>query len=218
MRSAARMRQLRLALPPSPKSLLHENIARLAVLYEDLRIELIAASTASIRKLDRVDSRYRRNYFLRKCIGTTVEFAEAIRLLDRSPDFTVVKSSFSSDILKDWTEGVKFFSKHERLFKAVRNDIGGHFGTSAAKYAISNLDADTIGKIEVIDIGSARTKIHLNFAGEIAVVASLRHLTKGKTPAQKFTHLLRLLVTSFRHSTRCVHSIIVCYLWDRFGR
>lgn len=218
MRSATRMRQLRHVLPPSPRSLLHENIARLAVLYEDLRIELTAASASSIRKLDRVDSRYRRNYFLRKCIGTIVEFAEAIRLLDGSPEFKVIKSNFSTDILKYWTEGVKFFRKHERLLKSVRNDIGGHFGTNAAKYAVLNLDTETIGKIELIDIGGAKARIHLYFAGEIAAVASLQHLVKGRTPSQKFANLLRLLVVSFRHSTRCVHSIVACYLWQRFGR
>ena len=198
MRSATRMRQLRHVLPPSPKSLLHENIARLAVLYEDLRIELTAASASSIRKLDRVDSRYRRNYFLRKCIGTIVEFAEAIRLLDGSPEFKVIKSNFSTDILKYWTEGVKFFRKHERFLKSVRNDIGGHFGTNAAKYAVLNLDTETIGKIELIDIGGPKARIHLYFAGEIAAVASLQHLVKGRTPSQKFANLLRLLVVSFR--------------------
>lgn len=188
------------------------------MLYEDLRIELVGASTPSIRMLDRMDSRYRQNYFLRKCIGTTVEFAEAIRLLDRTPDFKVIKSNFSTDILKYWSEAVTFFRKHERLFKAVRNDIGGHFGIEAAKYAISNLDSDAVGKIELVDIGGPKVTIRLHFAGEIAAVASLRHLTRGTTASQKFTSLLRLLVTSFRHSTRCVHSVIACHLWERFGR
>lgn len=218
MKTATRVRELRLVLPPSPGSLLHENIARLAVLYEDLRIELIAASTSSISKLDRVDSRYRRNYFLRRCIGTTVEFAEAIRLLDRSPDFRVVRSNFSPVILKYWMDGVNFFRKHERLLRAVRNDIGGHFGTTAAKYAVSNLGADTVGRIELLDIGGPKARIHLSFAGEIAAVASLRHLETGRTPSEKFAKLLRTLVVSFRHSTRCVHSIVACYLWERFGR
>ncbi len=218
MRSAVRMRQLRSVLPPSPRSLLHENIARLAVLYEDLRIELTAASQPSIRKLDKLDPRYRRNYFLRKCIGTTVEFAEAIRFLDRSLEFKVVKARFSPEISRYWTDAVKFFRRNERILKAVRNDIGGHFGTHAAKYAVSNLDPDTMGKIEAIDIGGPRARIHLIFAGEIAAVASLRHLTKGSTPSQRFAGLLRMLVVSFRHSTRCVHSIVACYLWERFGR
>src|SRR2546425_955326 len=185
MRSALRMRQLRSVLPPSQKGVLHENVARLAVLYEDLRIELMAASLPSIRKLDKMDPRYRRNYFLRKSIGTTVEFAETIRILDRSPDFRVVKSNFPPKILKWWTEAVKFFSRHEPLLKAVRNDIGGHFGIKAARYAISGLDSETMGKIEEVDIGGPRARIHLNFAGEIAAVASLRHLTKGRTPSQR---------------------------------
>lgn len=215
MKSATRMRQLRLVFPAT---VLHSNVARLAVLYEDLRIELTGASAPFIRKLDTGDRRYRRNYFLRRCIGTTVEFAEAIRLLDRSLDFRAVRSNFSPELLKYWTEGVRFFRQHEALFKAVRNDIGGHFGLTAARYAIAHLDADATGKIEVTDIGGARTRIHLNFAGEIAAVASLRHLTRGQTPSQKFANLLRLLVVSFRHSTRCVHSIISSYLWDRFGR
>jgi hypothetical protein len=211
------MRQLRSVFVPSHRSIVPENIARLAVLYEDLRIELRGASTSSIRKLDEMDPRYRRNYFVRKCIGTTVEFAEAIRLLDQSPDFKAIKSRFPGWARRQWTEAVKFFSRHERLLKDVRNDIGGHFGIKAAKYAIANSHADAVGKLQVIDIGGPRARFYLNFVGEIVAVASLRHLT-GTTSAQRFSGLLRILVVSFRHSTRCVNAIIATYLWERFGR
>jgi transcriptional regulator of aromatic amino acid metabolism len=54
---------------------LHAEIARLAVLYEDLRIEILAASEASLPPLDVINARHRKTYFLHR-------FEAALRLLD----------------------------------------------------------------------------------------------------------------------------------------
>lgn len=65
-----RVKELNLALPP--QEILSAHFARLAVLYEDLRIEVMACAQDSIPALDTTDERYRRNYFL-KALNCNVE-------------------------------------------------------------------------------------------------------------------------------------------------
>src|SRR6185295_17600985 len=56
-------------------------IARVCVLYEDLRIEVLAMAEKRISRLDQNGDRFRRLYFLRRSIASLFEFAEALRLL-----------------------------------------------------------------------------------------------------------------------------------------
>jgi hypothetical protein len=67
-------------------------MARLAVLYEDLRIELYGIAEDAIPATDNFDVRYRRIYFLRKSIGTLAEFAEAVHHLQQCPEFRLLQS------------------------------------------------------------------------------------------------------------------------------
>jgi len=164
-------------------------LARLSVLYEDLRIELMATSEKSIPVLDVTDENYRRHYFLRRCIATLVKVAETMRLLDECLEFRAVKSDFNGDLVTYWDCAVSFFRKHERLLKRVRNDIGGHFGQQAALYAVANLDPSAIGQIEARD----EATMHLHFAGEIAAAATMRHLQGTSPEIHRRTHVLALL-------------------------
>ena len=75
-------------------SLLDAHISRVAVLYEDLRLEMMAASEVSLPTLDTIGMEHRRIYFARRSIGTLRELAEAIRLLDELPEFQPVRDSF----------------------------------------------------------------------------------------------------------------------------
>jgi hypothetical protein len=82
-----RVRELRQVFGPLSKSSFEAIAARLAVLYEDMRIELHGIAEESIAPLDQLDVRYRRIYFLRKSLATLREFAEAVRHLESCPKF-----------------------------------------------------------------------------------------------------------------------------------
>ena len=126
-------------------------IARLCVLMEDLRIEWHCVSDDSISTDTEVDPHVRRVYFLRRVVATLVEFAEALRLLENDPDFECqVKSTFSERARSQWSDGIAFFKTEEKFLKDVRNDVGGHFGAAAAKYAVQNLSQNDDGKIEIV--------------------------------------------------------------------
>ena len=89
------MRELTKVFPSGHDEMLHAHILRLAVLYEDLRIELYGIAEDSMPKLDGTDERYRKNYFLRRSIATLVEFAETVRILNECDEFQPIKDSFT---------------------------------------------------------------------------------------------------------------------------
>src|SRR5207245_1022653 len=108
--------------------LLDAHVARLCVLFEDLRIETYAIIEDSLPTLDFTGEAYRRNYFLRRSIATVVEIAEEIRLLDQLDVFKRIKFSFDEAAFDKWNKAVRFFRRYEPFLELVRNDIGGHFG------------------------------------------------------------------------------------------
>jgi hypothetical protein len=189
-------------------------IARLTVLFEDLRIELYATAEPSITVLDQTPG-YRHSYFLRKLIATIVEFAEALRLLDDVSSFEQIKRNFPSSELSKWERSIRFFRKSEAFFKKVRNDIGGHFGSEAATYAVENFNLSVIGKIEVAFERDSRADVRLRCAGEIAAVALGRHLV-GNDSEAKLRYLFRRVQVAYRYATISVQSLTYFHLWEKF--
>jgi hypothetical protein len=193
----------------------HVQMARLAVLYEDLRIELFALREDSLPALDVTDRRYRINYFLRRAIATLVEYAETVRLLNQSPDFQNFWGSVDAPVRVLWEQGVSFFKQNEKFLENIRNDIGGHFGPQAAAHALKNLSTDAVSKIEFRGTGHEQT-MHLHFAGELVATAMLRHLS-GPSVEEQFRGLTQVALAGFRHATLCTQFVAIGYLWDRFG-
>jgi len=194
---------------------MHALIARLSVLYEDLRIEMFGVIEESIPALDYTDEKYRKNYFLRRSIATLIEVAEAFRMLNACSDFERIKAEFDKTSLIRWKRALWFFDKFEPFLKKVRNDIGGHFGHPAARYAIQNMGSSVVGKIEIATEKSL-TGVKLHFAGEIAVYAMVRH--KGdKSPEDFVRYLIRIISIGYRQAFLSIDSINAYYLWPKFG-
>jgi hypothetical protein len=216
IKSKTRAKDLQRVFTLTSKGLLHAHIARLSVLYEDLRIEAYGIVEESLPALDSNDDSYRKNYFLRRSIATLIEFAEEIRLLDKLDDFDEIKSKFDGTSLMRWKKAVRFFGRYEFYLKKIRDDIGGHFGLPAAIYAISDIPASYAGKIKIVRGENDGAGVKLHFAGQIALSAMFRH-KKGSSDAYHFRYLLRLAVTGYRHAARTVHYIVKFYLWEKFG-
>ncbi len=174
--SQMRFGQLASVLRPCPKSQLHEHIARLCVLYEDLRVEMAGITQEEIGPLEAIsEDKYRRNYFLRRSVATLREFAETYRLLSKCSDLQLLTKSFNQVAARRWERALSFFLKHESFFKLVRNDIGGHFGLNAAVYSLSTLGPTITGKIEYARYRDKGQGVKLHFASEIAARAYLKH-------------------------------------------
>jgi hypothetical protein len=212
-----RVRELRQVFEPLSDSNFEAIIARLAPLYEDLRIELSGIAEDSIAALDVFDVRYRRIYFLRKSLSTLSEFAEAIRQLESCPEFGLVASKFTPEINTYWVRASAFFNRNEHPLKLVRNDIGGHFGLEAARFASQHLHPDAVDGIEMSEPFTKQGRVLLRFSGEVVATAMLRHVW-GLNREHQIRRLLKVARIGYRHATRCVHCIVFCYLWDKLGR
>lgn len=214
-RIQTRRGRLSSVFPASHAKVMHQHMARLCVLFEDLRIEVLGMALEDLEALDHAGSRIRRLYFQRRSVGTLVEFAEALRLLDGCSDFSDIKRSFDPQSLRVWSRAVDFFRKQERFMKKVRHDVGGHFGSPAARFAVENFGPFDAGSMQVSASGSGGGGVKFTFAGEIAATALFRHL-RGCTPQRKVDHFLRICSVACRHAIRAVECIAGFYLWKRF--
>jgi len=202
-----------------PTDILHADIARLIVLSEDLKIELRGVQTVSIPPLDMTnEAAYRERYFLRRSIGTLVELGEAFHLVNSRVGIDGVLNSFTKEATEHWSRTVEFFDQHRGFFRKVRNDMGGHFGTQAAKYAVETFKERTIGKLELKTDYKTGTRIFIpHFVGEITARAFVRSL-EGDTVEDCYRDLMQRTVDAYRLAARSVTHLINFYIWDRFGR
>lgn len=195
----------------------HTEIARIAVLFEDLRIELNAASQDEIPRLDVINARHRKTYFLRRAIATLREFGEAIRFLQGQPEFKAIRRSFEdSEAIDMWTEAVSFFKDNAEYIQQIRNDFGGHFSRSAARYAVTHIDPSIIGSIE-IKFGNGLATPKALFVAPLADEAMLKR-RGDKTREEYAKELIDFAVTGFQHASSCVHVLLRHYLIPRFAQ
>ena len=190
-------------------------VARIAVLYEDLRLENIAASESEMPRLDGSGREFRQLYFIRRSIGTVREFAEAIAMLDSDAEFTGVKDRFDSDAATTWSKGVRFFSRWDRYLRNIRNDFGGHFGYPPARFAIDHLGDGPVVFEYSIDHANRKANVRLKFASEIAAIGMRRH-SRAEDPSDHFRLLFRLALTAFGRAAGCARLLAVYDLHDRF--
>lgn len=207
-------KNLRIALGLPPLEL-HASIARLSVLYEDLRIELAAAAEPSLPALDYNSDSYRRNYFMRRAMATLLEMDGALRVLNGNDDFEKIRDLWSATYRKEWHAAITAFEKRHEELKAIRNAIGGHFSHKAALYAIQNVHQDTVGLL-VLDMVNGKLRSRLEFAGDYAATAHGKD--KGDLPFKEHVeHMLEMLVELFGHATNSMHILTVYYIASRFG-
>lgn len=220
-----RIARLREVFPADQKRQLHAKLARLCVLYEDLRVEMSGIAERSIAALDHLDleqdnkytpdriGRYRRYYFVRRSIGTIREFAEALRSINNDSNLQLNGSRIDEDAKATLDSAITFFKTNESLLKAIRNDVGGHFGHKAALNAIDCLRPDAYSTIEIVD----KRDLRLHFAGEIAASALLPHLPNADI--NEYGPLLRgCIKPAYKHATRCVQILVLKCVLPSFGK
>jgi hypothetical protein len=205
------------------------HLARLSVLYEDLRIELQGMIARSLPRLDVLDprwehpedpkltGRYRRYYFLRRTIATLNEFSECFNRIRRCPEFDEARKDPEVATILD--DAIRFFTTHKPTIQRIRNDIGGHFGNEAAHYAIENLDPSGTSKIEcILNAKGMPVDPRLHFAGDIAAAALGRSLGANNLPKKVEDLIQNKLVNAYAHVTAVVQALVATDLMWRFGR
>ncbi len=204
------------------------SLARMSVLYEDLRIESLAitADDNELRRLDYLDMPYRVHYFLRRSMVTLLEFRGALLCVSQSQEYVgkrncvccsdaALGKNNNRDLFSVLDDALGFFESNHKLLKKLRNAVGGHFSSAAAESATKNIDSDATGKLEITfdpDGSGGGTKLY--YAGELAATAFTQRLPGGK---DQNADAIRMVRDGYSHAARSMHALIILFLWERFG-
>ena len=197
-------------------------VARLSVLFEDLRLESTAAREMKpIPQVDTSGKPYRYFYFLRRMLVTLDEFAGALHRINANPEWKEIRSHFDRETEQRWDGAVKYFSHNHAKWSELRDEIGGHFTESAARFAVENFRPTATGKIEIVLHWREQTGgIRLLYAEEIVAVNMKRALGPGQHTddqvAEYMNELFTVVMTAVNEAVGVVHTIGLFYVIDRF--
>jgi hypothetical protein len=194
-------------------------LARLSVLFEDLRIEEYASRLDGLDQLDEGGKGYRKIYFLRRSIATLVEFASAIEMLDQRPEFRKLKKGFNADSVSRWNEAVNYFREGKRYLSEIRADFGAHFDHESARHAIKEMHPDTIGALVVVKHVEEQTGgVRLKYAMEIVGAAMTRRKPADQEDRAYFHEMFVVVRAGSLRAVEAIHTLSVVYLLQKFGR
>jgi hypothetical protein len=189
-------------------------LARLCVLYEDMRLEYDGAEAETIPALDRIGRDPRRFYFVRRTLATFTEIAGAVNKLNSNPEFKRLKRGFDKETVRMWDKAAKWFEANRDFLKDWRNDVGGHLLDKAAGYAVDSIHETTVGAIELMRVGNS-AEAKLPFAYELVAVAMTRHKAQ-QTEQQFLEDSFTTLVQGFDAVRDAVHAVILERVLPRF--
>jgi hypothetical protein len=140
-----------------------------------------------------------------------------VRLLDGTPEFTHFAHAFDVDQVTAWHEARKFFDENEELIQKIRNDVGGHFGEVASRYAVTNVDRDYASSLTLEYDFKRDMRVSVGFAGELAATALLRH-APGDLAEERARFVFALLAEALRHAMGVVYATFGPSVWHKLGK
>ena len=205
--------------PESMSKDFNARFARLAVLYEDLSLEIsgMVADEGSLATLARHSDAYRKHYFARRAIGTLSEFAEAVKRLSEAPDFSKFESTFDEEQSRVWNAGAKFLDENRAMIEKVRNDVGGHFGEAASRYAVEQTDRDSSISLTIESDLKRRKRLRVGFAGDLTAAALVRH-APGADPSERARFVFELLLKGLRCAMDIEYAVFAPSVWHKLGK
>ena len=201
---------------------LASRIARVCVLFEDLRVECQGARADEDIPLDALSKSYRRFYFLRRSLVTLDEFCGALNRMNEIKEWKSYVERHDDKVRRQmWVEAVQFFNAKKQRFETVRGDIGAHYPEKAAAWAVDGLHADTTGTFEIAyGDGTANAKLH--FTTELVASVILRTapeyegVSSGEEEAKFIRGIFDDVTEGWQHAVNAVHVVIAEYLAPRF--
>ena len=197
-------------------------VARLSVLFEDLRLESTAARfTDPIPQIDTTTKNYRYWYFLRRMLVTLDEFASAFHQINANDEWKRIRKGFDTEMEKRWDAAVKYFSTNRPKWNDLRDSIGGHLKEKAVAYAVDQFRPDATGTVEIVVHREEQTAgIRLLYAEEIVAIALHQAMGHGDHTDEQvrayMNELFTLLLTAEGEAVKAVHVIAAVYIVNRF--
>jgi len=193
-------------------------VARLSVLFEDLRIEEAASRAEALPDLDVIGANYRKLYFVRRGVATLVEFGGALKMVDEHPEFEPVFGRFGPEGKTRWREAVGFFAERKEFIARLRGDFGGHFDHGSALHALQDLDPETRGVLEIVKTDAdGLAGVRLKYAVELVATAMARRRPADQPPDEYFSDMFTAIRSGFRHAVDAMHTLSAGYVLPRFG-
>ena len=199
-------------------------VARLCVLYEDLRVEYGGARhMEGIEPLDGLSRQYRQMYFLRRSLVTLVEFCGALQKVNENTPWREWVSRQDKPTRNRWRRAIRYFASKQPEWKAVRDALGGHYLESSAKYAVENLGTGATGKLEIeLDHEQQTGNAKLHFCTELVAVVMRKTMPNQNQTPDEFAAFIEALfesvTTGWRYAVEAVNVVIADYLVPRFER
>jgi len=186
-------------------------LARLSVLYEDLRFELMTAS--------RTDDDAERTYFIRRSVGTLREFVECLEWLNGLAEFAAVKRGFNKFQRGEWNSALAFLSQEKKRIYDERNAFGGHFSHGAAKAAIRHSDRSAGYSLEIQWVSGGHTpqSARLRYAETLSTLALVSQKHDGDNVRDYTQNMLDMFMRANEKAIACVNILVDHVLGPRFG-
>ena len=192
-------------------------VARLAVLFEDLCLELDALRAVQKKPEEERTSedQYRVMYFLRRSLSTLIEFRGGLTTVRLTPDYK--HASLSAMDEGYITRAEQFLQDHWDRLKALRNEFGGHVQLPGVRFATQHF-SNVVGTVTWQrptddDAGGLRC----GFAGHVVAGAISSKLTAGTDVRQELHEALTVIGACFQHAQAAMTALVHAFLWDRFG-
>jgi hypothetical protein len=193
-------------------------IARLSVLFEDLRLELDALrATQDKPEAERTsDDQYRVMYFLRRSLSTLIEFRGGLTTVRLTPEYKQASLTPMDDGYINRAE--QFLQEHWDRLKELRNEFGGHLQIPGIRFATQHL-SDVVGSVTwqrptVDDPGG----LSCEFAGHVVAGAISSRLAAGTDVRVELQEALKIIGAGFLHAQAATTALVHAFLWYRFGQ
>ena len=218
LRTITRVAELRRVFRGGQSDLLNA-VARLAILYEDLRLEMreFQKSHTAVIELGEEDTENRVPYFLRRALETLVEFGSGLNTLRAMPEFKSASSSLTELDSKCISDADRFIQQNWARIKELRNGFAGHIHADAVAFAVKRL-TNEVGKVTWNPDSSGWTiGIECDFAGVLLAGVISSKFQSGVDVVLELRKALEVLSQGFNHVQAAMLALVHAFLWERFG-
>ena len=201
------------------ESELLNGIARLSILYEDLRLEIEELRLLHRRLEELTDGdNFRVVYFVRRALVTLIEFRRVLAAIRKCPEYKRALPSISKLDAEEILPAAQYFQRHGERIKELRNEFGGHVQPAAVEFATKHL-SNASGKITVRRSCNGWTLgLECHFAADLVVGAITSKLMSGADAKEELTKAMEIISEGFTQVQAATAALVSAFLWDRFGK
>jgi hypothetical protein len=190
------------------------HLARLSILYEDLRLEFESILNGHRVQRDNYDSLY----FIRRSLVTIAEFHGCLIDILKSPEYRQAdKEKFiSSSGRKMIVEANGFFEDNKERIKKLRNHLGAHLKPKAVEFAVESFHPADMGQIALGPQNERRPCLRLHYATQLLQRVIVSRLPSETSVEQELNTALGVIGGAQDHAIQATYALVGAFLWQRF--